>query len=107
MHCQPWLCAAHSKPGLNVNIVVNTINICVCMVNDIVFYVPHEAASAQYIQGKSSDIVHPFVLAETAMRAVVHYIEADRGYHATQYNTFEQGHPNGGFKEYEVNIHCH
>src|SRR6516164_8664735 len=36
-----FLRITHSKPGLNIDVIVNSVNVSVRMVNDIVFHIPH------------------------------------------------------------------
>src|SRR5688500_13745806 len=79
-----FLGAAHPHPGLDINIVIHAGYIRVRMVNDIMLHIPHKTVSAKDIQGESSQGTHPFVFAETAVRAVMHYIKSDRCDYATQ-----------------------
>src|SRR5580693_7128788 len=104
VHFVFFLGFTHSHPGLDINIVINAINICKCMVDDIMFHIPHETVPAEYIKGKCGEHIHPFVFAKTPMGAVMHNIESNRSNHTTQQNTFQYCPERIRCKENQVNI---
>jgi hypothetical protein len=95
---------AHTHPGLDIDIVIDTIHIGERMVNDIVFHIPHEAVASQDIQGKSSKMIHPFVFRKTTMRPVMHHVKSDRRDNPAQQHTFQYRPENGRSKKYQVDI---
>jgi hypothetical protein len=48
------------------------------------FHVPHKAITAENIQRKSSELIHPFVFAKTTVSAIMHYIETDGSHKASE-----------------------
>lgn len=100
-----FLALAHPHPGLDIDIIVHTINICEGMVDHIVFHVPHEAVSAEDIQRESGKYIQPFVFAEAAMGTVVHHVEADRCYQSAEDHTLYDLQPHRRCKEDQVYIY--
>ena len=70
---------AHPHPRLNIDIIINPIYVCIGMMNDIMFYIPHKGTATEKIQGKGGNIVNPFVFTETSMGAIVHDVKAYPG----------------------------
>ena len=62
---------------LRVYIIINSVNICVGMVNDIVLGIPHEVIGAEEIYRQCCHFVHPPDPAEAAVAPVMHYIKSD------------------------------
>ncbi len=50
-----FLCGAHTHPWLDINIIINTIDIGICVMNNIMFYVPHKAASSNKFSEKAAN----------------------------------------------------
>src|SRR5215207_2834932 len=104
VHRQSRLRSAHAHPGLDIYVIIHPIHVGIGMVDHIVFYIPHEGTSPKHIQGKSSHVVDPFVLAETAMRAIMHYIKPNPGHNYTQKAAFQDSPYRSGRKKNKVNI---
>ena len=102
-----FLCFAHAHPGLDIDIVIDPVHIRKSMMDHIVFHVPHEAVTSQYIERKSGKMIYPFVFGETAMRPVMHHIESDGCDHASQEHAFQYGPKSAGGKKNEVDVYQH
>ena len=59
VHGFPWLGRALAHEWHVVDVIVNTVNIGIGMVNDIVFQFPHESIASKKIMGKSENIIDP------------------------------------------------
>ena len=68
-----------SHPEFDVNITVHAFDIRESMVVNVVFDFPDIRTSAHHIQGKGTQIIHPFPGRITAMSTIVHDIEPNRG----------------------------
>src|SRR5688572_11379000 len=107
VHCKFGLGRTHPEPWLDINIIVYTINICISMVNDIVFYIPHKRTASQYIQCKGCGFVQPFVLTKATVSTIMHNIETNTGNHKTKNYAFKDSPESGWCKKYEVDIKKH
>ena len=94
-----FLGGTHPHPGLDVDVIVDPINIGVGMMNHIVLHIPHETVTTQNIKGKGGEHVHPFILAETAVGPVVHYIKTYSSNDATQKHAFQDRKYGDGCEE--------
>ena len=68
---------AHTQEGARVNVVIYFCHIGKSMVYHIVFGFSHKYICAEKIERQARHIVDPLVFTKAAVRAVVHYIEAD------------------------------
>jgi hypothetical protein len=59
VHGLPWLGAAFAHEGHVVDVIVNPIDIGVCMVNDIMFQFPECGIAPEEIVCKSENFVDP------------------------------------------------
>ena len=99
-----FLCFAHAHPGLDIDIVIDPVHIRKSMMDHIVFHVPHEAVTSQYIERKSGKMIYPFVFGETAMRPVMHHIKADSGHYTAQKHAFQYGPKGIGGEKDQMDI---
>jgi hypothetical protein len=95
---------AHPHPGLDIDVVVDAVYICISMVDNIMLHIPHEAISSQDIQRESSQSVQPFIFRKASMCPVMHHIESNRGYEATQQHTLYDRPKGIGCKKHQVNV---
>ena len=78
-----YLVVTKPQERAGFNIIIYPMNIRIGMVNDIVFCLPHVLACAQKIRSIGSNIIDPFIGAETAVGAIMHYIESNSCCQAT------------------------
>ena len=71
----PLLRPAHPDKGALGNIVVNTFDIGVSVVNDVVLLFPDEIIAAQCVQRQSKCVIDPFTGGIAAMVGIMHYIK--------------------------------
>ena len=101
----PFLGLAHAHPGLDVNIIINSVHVGVGMMDHIVLHIPHETVPAKYVQGKSGQVIDPLVFAKTPVSPVMHDIEPYRRHQATQQNALQDSPECRRCEEYQVYIH--
>ena len=104
MHLVALLRFAHAHPGLNIDVVIDTVDIGKSMMDDIVFLVPHKTVPTQDIQGKSSEVIDPFIFGKAAMRPVMHHIETDSGNDPTKQDTLQYRPKDRRGEKYQVDI---
>ena len=79
----PGLRTAHADKRAFGNVVVDAVDICVCVMNDVVLLFPDETISTQGIQREPKDFVDPFAGGIAAVVGIVHDIESDGGKYQT------------------------
>src|ERR1700688_5072932 len=84
-----FLSGTHAHPRLNVDIIIYTINIGKCMMNDIMFHIPHKTIATENVKRKRCEMIYPLVFAKAPMGAIMHYIKTDRCNYTTEQHTFE------------------
>src|SRR5687768_11997063 len=104
MQCVFFLRGAHTHPWLDVDIIIYSVDISICVMDNVVLHVPHKAVSTEYVQRKCRKMVHEFVFAKTSVSTIVHYIETDRGNNSTQQNAFKNSPYRSRSKEYKMDI---
>ena len=77
VHWVVFLRFAHPQERAQVNIVVHAVHICKGVVNGIVFQIPHKMAATEDTQCASRHFIEVARLRKTAVRAIVHDVEAD------------------------------
>jgi len=83
----PGLRAAHADKGALGNIIVDPVDIRIGVVNDVVLLFPDEIITAQGIQRKAEQLVHPFTGGIAAVVGVMHDIKSDTGKYKPQNQT--------------------
>src|SRR5258708_106961 len=60
VHFQSFLIAAHSHEGLYIDIIIYTVNICIGMVNKIMFVVPDKTVPTQNTERQGGHLIDQF-----------------------------------------------
>ncbi len=77
MDGHPFLCAALPQQPAVGNIIVDLVNVCIGVMDDIVFDLPNKGVTSQRIHRQAHYIVNPFFFREAVVAGVVHDIERD------------------------------
>ena len=77
----PELRTAHTYKRAFSNIIVNTVDIGVGMVNNVVLLFPDEIIAAQGIQREAKQFVYPFTGRIAAVIGIMHDVKPDTGKH--------------------------
>jgi hypothetical protein len=90
----------HGLPGLGsaltherhvVDIVIDTVNIGISMMNNIVFQFPEKCVAAKEIMCQSEDLIDPSARRKTPVTCIMHDIESDGCHSDPQNGAKEQG----------------
>jgi hypothetical protein len=98
------LCFAHSQKRLDFDIIINTIDIGIGMMDDIVLVNPHDHAGSESVYRVSGDVVPELMFAEAAVSSVMHHIETDSGCDSTHDQTLNDRDETGWSEKDEMYI---
>jgi hypothetical protein len=75
MHPFPGLAFTMAKQRTLGDVIINSIDVRISVVKDVVLHLPNGRIAAECIHGQAEDVIDPFVAGETAMASIVHHIE--------------------------------